>query len=520
MKVKKLNDLGKRRPSRRGLLAACGLWCAAVLVPLLLISFYAHPTHDDFVHTLSVTEAWLRTGSFWVAVAAAWERTVTLYHTWQGTFAAMFLSALQPMVFSPGLFFLTPLCTLAGLCLSAAYFSKSLIRHTLGADTPVWAVFYAALLTLLLLFLPGAREVLYWHSGAPYALSVMMLFVILGLLLKLRRQAFSVGYALRGGLLLLCGVVLGGCPYPLALGGALGLGFVTVWAFAVRSPARWGSLCAFMGTGLALALVVVAPGNQLRQEVVGPPLSAIRAVWQSLAECAEMTGQWFSPQLMAAAAVLLPLLARPLRASGLSFSHPLVFVALSFGVLAASFVPPLYATGLEGYRVERVLSSLYMLYVLLTLLNLVYVAGYLLRRFEPQGAWLEALGAKGPSWALLALCGALLLWGLFARAIMAAPSVAAAKSLLTGEAARYHQEMTLREERIAASETQAQAMEAISPLSAEPVVLPVDKLPLQREGSMPGLMRRYYRMHQLAEIYGPGRIPQEEWEALDAWTEN
>lgn len=515
--LKRLKDLGKHRLSRRALPVACGVWCALMLLPLILISFDAHPTHDDFVHSLTVTEAWLRTGSLWAALGAAWDRALFMYHNWQGTFVAMFFSALQPMVFSPRLFFLTPLLTLGGLCLSAAYFSKNLIRRTLGAGAPASAVFFTVLMTLLLQFLPSAREVIYWHSGTPYALSVMMILVILGLLLKLHRQAFSLSYALRGGLLFACGVVLGGCPYPLALGGALGLCFVAAWALWTRSAARWGSLCALAGTGLALALVVAAPGNLLRQEVVGAPVSAARAVVQSVAECAEMTGQWFSPQLVAAAVLLLPLLAPALRACGFSFGHPFLFMTLSFGVLAASFVPPIYATGLEGYRVERVLSSLYMLYALLALLNLLYLGGYLLRRLERPSACLETLGRKGPSLAVLSLCGMLLLWGLFANAIMTAPSIAAAKSLLTGEAARYHQEMSLREERLAASETKAEAVSAIVPLSAEPVALPVDKLPFQREGGMPGLMRRYFRLHQLAGIHGPGKIPPGEWEALDSW---
>mgnify|MGYP000859102546 CR=1 FL=1 len=513
--IHKLKILGKRRLSRRALLILCGLWCAAMLLPLILIAFDAHPVHDDFVHTQSVTQAWTQTGSVWAAIRAAWEHTQYMYRTWQGTYVAMFFSALQPMAFSPRLLFLTPLLTLIGLCLSAAYFSRNLLRVTLRTDTSTCAVFFTVLMTLLLQFLPSAREVIYWPSGTPYTLSVIMIFVILGLLIKLHMQQQPHHFFLQAGLLFLCGVVLGGCPYPLALGGTLGLLFVVAWTFQTRSPARWASVSTLAGSGLALMLVVIAPGNHLRQEVIGQPMSAAKAVLQSIAECAEMTGKWFSPQLVASALLLVLLLAPILRSSPFRFRHPFLLMTLSFGCLAASFVPPIYATGVEGYRVERVLCSLYMFYVPLMLLNLLYFTGYLIKRFENLGSLVDIHEQKGPTIAVMALSIVLMVWGLFANAIMASPSIGAAKSLLTGEAATYHQEMSLREKQIATSESAEEARSAIHPLMSVPVVLPVDMLPYQKDGGLPGLMRSYFRMHMLADEYGAGSIPQAEWDAIN-----
>ncbi len=488
-----------------------------MILPLIIISFYAHPVHDDFPHTLAATEAWMRTGSLGAVVAAAWEHTLLMYNTWQGTFVAMFLSAFQPMVFSPKLFFLTPLCVLAGLCLSAGYFSKALICHRLKGTGSLAAVFFTLLLMLFILFLPSAREVIYWASGTPYTLSLIMLFTMLGLLMKLHESAFSFSYGVRCGLLFLCGIVLGGCPYPLALGGAVGFLFVTLWAYGKRSPARLGSLCALLGTILALVLVVAAPGNYIRQERVGHPMTALQSIIQSIVECLEITGQWFSPQLTAIALLLIPLLLPVLQDSGLTFRHPFLFAFGSFSILAASFVPPIYATGVTGYQVERVLSSLYMLFVLLALLNLVYLAGCGTTYFHSMGTKLAHWGEKGLPLGLLVLSLGLLVWGLFSNAILSTPSIAAAKSLVTGEAAHYHQEMTQREEAIAASESNAQAISAIAALQTEPVVLPVDMLPYQKESGVPAIMHRYFRMQQLGSEYGPGHIPQAEWEALDAW---
>ncbi len=512
-----LQKIGNRRLTLRVLMALSILALVCMLAPLVLIAFDAHPVHDDFPHTLTVAEAWLRTGSLWEVFKAAWARTALMYETWQGTFAAMFLSALQPMVFSPKLFFLTPLLTLAGLCLSAAYASKSLIQRTLHAGPPVFWVFYAALMAMLLQFLPSARELLYWHSGTPYTVSFTMLFLMLGLLLRFQEKSTKVHSLLRMLSLFGCGMVLGGCPYPLGLASAVGFGLLAMGCFRKRSPARWASIAAFAGTAIALGLVIMAPGNFVRQEAVGLQMSAVGAIIQSISECLEMTAKWFTPQWIAVALLLVPLLARPLKESPYGFEHPCLFLFFSFGVLAAAFVPPIYATGVEGYRVERVLSSLYMLYVVIVFLNLLYWTGYAARRWERPFSVMEAYEKKGILASYCLLCCALFVWGLFSVAIMATPSISAAKSLLTGEADAYHQEMTLRENRIADSETPLDAVNAIQRFSVEPVVLPRDMLPYQKESGMPKMMYRYFHMHKLAEKYGVGQIPQAEWEALDAW---
>ena len=125
--LKRLKSLGKRRLYRRSLLLFCLVWCTAMLLPLFLVSFSVYPAHDDFALTLDVTEAWLRTGSLWAAGEAAIDRAIYMYNTWQGTISASLLLAIQPMVFSPNLYFLTPMITLCGLCLAVAYFSKALI---------------------------------------------------------------------------------------------------------------------------------------------------------------------------------------------------------------------------------------------------------------------------------------------------------------------------------------------------------------------------------------------------------
>jgi len=488
-----------------------------MLLPLFIISFSAYPVSDDFGHGLRSTEVYMRTNSLWETVRAAWDYMLYEYNVWQGTFTAMFFSALQPMVFSPKLYFLTPVFILGGLCLSMAYFSKALVIRTLKADRPACLVFFTALLTMVLQFLPSTREVIYWHCGTPYTISVILLFLMVGLVLKLHQEASRVRAVVRSVLLFLCGVLLAGCPYPLALSVALWFFFVTLWAFRKRSPARWACLFALAGMTAALLLVLLAPGNFVRQDRIGEPMAPLNVIMQSLAECVEITGRWFSPQLVATALILFLFLAPALQRTEFSFRHPMLFFLASFVALSAAFAPPLYAMGLGGHMVERVLSSLYMFYVFLLFINLIYWMGFFIRRFGTHGTGVSILKPRPVTWGALVLCGMLMIWGFFSIGITAIPSVSAARSLVSGEASQYRQELAQREADIVSSESKAHLISSIRPLTAQPGVLFRDNLLIRMEGPLSTQMYRFFRMHQLGEQYGVGAIPEYLWEDLEAW---
>ena len=92
----------RARPTRRALTVLCLIWVALILAPLLAMSFYAYPTHDDFPSVRLASEAWATTGSLWAALKAAWDQAMYDYQTWQGTYVAMFVCAFQPMCFPCG----------------------------------------------------------------------------------------------------------------------------------------------------------------------------------------------------------------------------------------------------------------------------------------------------------------------------------------------------------------------------------------------------------------------------------
>ena len=105
-------------------------------------------------------------------------------------------------------------------------------------------------------------------------------------------------------------------------------------------------------------------------------------------------------------------------------------------------------------------------------------------------------------------------WG---GSLLATATVGACHTVVTAEAGRYHTEMLGRETALAEADPILEAQAAVQPLSAQPAIFPLDMLPYQSQTALPGEMHRFFAMQRLAERYGAGEIPQEEWEALDAW---
>ena len=494
-----------RKPGQRTLAVVSGAWIVLLMLPLILLCFHTYPIGDDFTHMFPAMEAWARTGSLGATLTAAWQRTLYMYQAWQGTWVGMFLSAMSPMVFGARFAFVSPLLTLCLLAFSAWYAVRAVTRDALSLPWHAALFPFAVSLTLWLAFLPGADEAVYWISGTPYAVSAAMAVLLAGLLI---RQHFGRMRWPQFIALALCGVVMGGSTYPLALGGSVALLLTTLWAFVRHSKARAGALLAFLCTAVSLLFVVLAPGNAVRQTRSGAPMQPLVAVVMSVAKCLQSTGAWAGPQWIAAALLLAAFLWEPLQKARLSFRNPALFTALSFGALAAAFVPPIYATGVEGLQVNRIQASLYVAFVLLALANILYWVGWLASRMPDTRLALKR-------WMIL-LSLILMGWGLFASAIMTTPVVASAKSLITGEAAAFSAAASARSRAIVAADTSEDASDAAIVLENRPMLFPDECMDLYRDTLVLNI-HRYYAIDQLMARYQPGNIPKEAWDTLDAW---
>lgn len=144
------------------------LLLAALVVPMLVIGQYDVPGADDYSFGSRAHHAYIASGSFFAAVKAAVEEMRLSYSTWQGSFSAIFLMALQPAVFGERFYALTAPIMLFALTGGTYCFTSRLFKDVFNAPCDAGCC-TAALILIVSTQLPlSPVQGFYWYNGAVY----------------------------------------------------------------------------------------------------------------------------------------------------------------------------------------------------------------------------------------------------------------------------------------------------------------------------------------------------------------
>ena len=480
-----------------------------MILPLVIIALYNYPADDDFFYSLEAARGWVNTGSLSQVIQGVIERVGGLYDGWQGNFAHATIVACSPLIFNINLYFLANWFVLAMLCLSLYALCKTLVVKLLGSDRWTLWVVYTCLMVLILQFIPAAAEGLYWHSGAAYTIEFAIAVFVLNGLLRGELAKGRVAGIVRTALLFLGAFVVGGCHFVITIGMLVLLTLLCLREFIVHGKNRLRYVLTLLGLLAGLVLCLAAPGNAARQEATGESMGVIYTLVHSVGESLDYLGKTLTPQLLAMSMLIVPVLWKPLKESRYAFRYPLLVLVLLYGVFASTFAPGIYATNsLVAGRYENIV---YFFAIMVILFGLAYAEGWLIRRLqrnESTSATLEVadktLGGTRFTALYLAICVALLALGGFGYTIMNTTSVSATKSLVTGEAARFRQEMEERAEYIRVTDSDVVQVKV---LENQPYVFKKDRLPFQGIYGRVRYMKWYYELFYNAEH---GITPQEE----------
>lgn len=465
----------------------------ASLVPLILVALYNYPADDDFRFTLPAARAWVENGSLAAVWKANWQHMAEIYATWQGDFFSTLLFGLNPLVFDIRLYFLSNWAMLALLCLCTGYLVKGMTR-ALGADRTAFWIVYPAVMVLVLQFMPSISYSIYWHNGGQYTTAACMLFVAVGLAIRLSLAQSGPRRVIRSLCLCLCCFAIGGSFYGPALGALVLMALLALTAWVRKNRTRVPLLLAVLCMAAGLGISVMAPGNALRQERTGETVSALATVVTAALDSFDLCGAWLTPQLLGMLMLILPTLWKPLRQSGYAFRHPLWVVVMLYGLFSASLAPGIY-TG-YGYDTARYENAIYLYFLLWALGSAIYCEGALIRYLERAGDGSHLLAAAanlGSRFAAVYLAVAIAFTALggFAFTIMNTSSAAALKSLANGEARTFHEEMLERQEYVRVTDSD---VVDVKPLSVAPYVFKNDRLPWQGIYGCVRYMKWYFEL--------------------------
>lgn len=405
------SDKGGKGMDKRARSLAVGLCLgllAAVLLAALVPAPYCHPLVDDFGYgapTYQALRAGLGLPGF---LSALWENIRYTYENWQGTFASVLVFSIQPEVFAPGLYWLTPFVMLAltvapvFLTLWAVKGMEGWGRLSVGALVSAVAVAY----------FPSPGQGLYWWNGGGHYVAFWFLAVVTFLLtLRLsRREPVGRPFWLRAAGCWLLAFLVGGGNYSTALVFPLAAGAMTLYyAIYDRRSRRVVAVNALtaLWAGAGLLISMAAPGNAIRQVMKFTAMPALEAIFGSFRCAAEGLWRGASWPLAGALATATAVFLLTTRRSGYRFPLPGLVVGGGFCALAALYTPALYAMGVEWVP-PRMENLMWLAGLLWLFGSAFYAAGWAARRY---GLWewpaaeglLSAVGLTAFAGLLLAL---------------------------------------------------------------------------------------------------------------------
>ena len=378
---------------------------AACLVPMVQIAAFDHSYADDWHYGVDAHLALEAGGGLPAALAAAVQEARDTFFSWQGTYSAILLMALQPGVFSEALYGAGAVAIIAVLAASTFYACGVAVREVLGADRPTWVAASCLVLLLQTQLIPSPVEGFYWYNSAIYYTFYHALtLVMLGMAARIARGRTRRGELTRAGMLLravlLCALALfvAGGNFVTGVVARLLMAGAVVATACLGRPRRALALAPALLVLLAgFALSMAAPGNAERQATQYPDdaLGVLPTLLRSGCAAAEYAVLWTGGLLILALAVALPFMVRAARRSPRAFARPWAPALLAFALFAASFTPTFYSMGNVGPG--RVQNIRYDLFVLLVFVCAQWLVGWCVRRLERSGA-LEVLPAEDPWW--------------------------------------------------------------------------------------------------------------------------
>lgn len=364
----------------------------ASLVPILMLGWYDWPSADDYSYALFTHEAILK-GQF--PLVGSWKYILNCYTGWQGTFSAVGLMTLTPLAVSEFLYGLTPAVMLGCLCIGTFKLSDTLARRALGGSWRDTVFLAVPILLLSIQFVVSPKDTFYWWNGAIYytfTYGISLLLVERLVALKLAQNRRQTLWAVIPGTL--AALMVGGSNYVSALLSTLLCGLFLLW-FLWKDRKKF--LLALIPGAVLVAgflISVAAPGNQVRQATVDPPIGAVDAVCRSIEQAWADLLEWFSWPVLLVFLLMIPLLWGLTGRVKFRFPLPPVFTLFSFLLFAAQNAPHFYALGVAGP--ERLRSIVFYSFFWLVTANLWYWLGWLRRAVLPRLAGREKL--LGRAW--------------------------------------------------------------------------------------------------------------------------
>ncbi|MCR4617008.1 MAG: DUF6056 family protein [Lachnospiraceae bacterium] len=361
------------------------LWIASIcliilffasLIPVFLISCYAHPLFDDYSYSAGVRNVVLSKGSVFDIVKASFDMVISTYRAWQGNYSATFFATLQPGVYKIPVYWLTTVIILGSLIVSGYLFSYVVICDFFKSKIEYALIIATIILGFQIQFVPYIQESFYWYNGGMAYSFFYSLFIIelTGLIKIFSSKNKSV--ILTICLSVLTFIIMGG-NYSTMLICEMTLILFLVLSLLNKNHRVTYLILLLVGT-LGFLTSILAPGNRVRASN-NTSLNPINAIISSIKYSGKNIVLWTEINVIGLIILLSILFYYVIAETDFKFRYPAVFIVLAIGFFSAQATPPFYAMSSGG--AQRQINIYYYSYYLLIAAILFYIEGWIIKRF-------------------------------------------------------------------------------------------------------------------------------------------
>jgi len=476
-----------------------GIWFAIYvisLIPIIILGFYNFPCADDLGYSIYTRHAWIETHNILPVLEAACQKTVESYMNWQGTWASIFLMALQPGVFGENWYWLTGPIMTGAVSIAVFYLFYCIFTRWLGSTAAISVGAASILLLIIIQCTVDKTQAFFWYNGAVhYIVPQAMLLGLTGIILSMAVLSNKKGKIQK--MQLLCGVIaaafIGGTNYVTGL--ECGIWIVTAISLSALFKQKvWKKFMIFLGVwAVSFGINVAAPGNFVRQEEFVYRPGVIRSIFQSFYYCLDFVfNQWMDWNILLLVILVLPFVVKAVQGyrGDFQFKYPLFVPVYSYCIISSMFTPSVFASGVPG--AGRIYNIIYLTHMILIVVNMIYLYGWYWRRYG--GRCIEEKE-------LYLYQGISMLAAFFIFGITAAvnqdtyTSVSAMVSIADGEAQKYRQE---EEKRIEILMNESIPDPVLKEFSVKPYLLFYEDIE-EDTGNWKNIrMSQYYRKHSVS----------------------
>ncbi len=447
----------------------------AMMLPMLCLSFYNHPSADDFSYSLETHKIWQSTHSVFALIAEAAKTSARYWHTWQGLYSSAFLLSLQPSLFGESWYALAGIFIILSLCGSAVFFCWYIFHKKMGFGN-LEALSFGFLLSMLCLqWMPSALQGIYWFNGAGnytffFAVLLLLAVAITSISSEKTEKLNVKACAKIVAASVIAFILSGGNHVTAFIGFMMILGFIAYGIWNKRKTYILGNIIPLAFSAAGLIINFTAPGTKARQAAFQKS-GFVKTIVMSTFRGFENTSVWLNIAILLSLLLIIPFFlrgaARLIKERGYKFDKPIVVLIAGAAWPCLMFCPPFYAMGHEGDG--RLLNTVYFSIVFILFLETFYICGWLVSKTNLDTAELANKLKPRCESKLAAIIGLLFLCMTFFCACgRTSYGYQAALMIANGRAAQYDREADAR---VKTAEQSAGQDVVFSPFTVKPSLL-------------------------------------------------